>query len=231
MRLKEFGYIEWLRKKHTIKWWSCLRKVPCSGNLAFLSTAASLPILLSFPQFSATIACSAFLRHFQLWPPPSWRYPTSRRCWTGGLTEKKFDSRHLIKLWKLYKEGSKYRLTLRQQILEDNIDAAVVGIIVALKHHSSPPLIWVGLVTSWPNLSWVKNLKSGEVFNVISINNICVPPNRLPLPCTALIPWQPFMPCAKALLAFFLSFLIYLWKHHMWCTLCISPPVCTIGSF
>ena len=99
--LNDFG------KKHKIKWWSCLPKVPCSGNPSFLSTAASLPILLSFPQFSATFACSAFLRHFQLWPPPSWRYPTSRR-W---IDREKFDSRHLIKLWKLYKEGSKYRLT------------------------------------------------------------------------------------------------------------------------
>ena len=165
-----------------------------------------LPVHCSLSSNSSvisTFACSGFLRHFQLWPPPSWRHPTSRRCWIGGLTEKKFDSRHLVKLWKLYKEGSKYRLTLRQQILEDNIDAAVVGIIVALKHHSSPPLIWVGLVTRWwPNLSWVKNLKSGEVVNVISIYNIiCVPPNRLPLPCTALIPWQPFMPCTKGLLS------------------------------
>ena len=168
-----------------------------------------LPVHCSLSSNSSviyTFACSAFLRHFHLWPPPSWRHPTSRRCWTGGLTEKKFDSRHLVKLWILYKEGSKYRLTLRQQILEDNIDAAVVGIIVALKHHSSPPLIWVGLVTSWwPNLSWVKNLKSGEVFNDISIYNICVPPNILPLPCTALIP-SPDNPSCPVLKSFLPSF-------------------------
>ena len=31
--------------------------------------------------------------------------------------------------------------------------------------------MWVGLVTIWPNLSRVRNLQSGEVFNVISIYN------------------------------------------------------------
>ena len=77
---------------------------------------------------------------------------------------------------------------------------------MALKHHSSPPLIWVGLVTSWwPNLSWVKNLKSGEVFNVISIYNICVPPNRLRLPCTSLIP-SPDNPSCPVLKPFLPSF-------------------------
>ena len=59
-----------------------------------------------------------------------------QRRWTSGLVvgEK---VQHLVKIWKLRRKGGKYRLTFLQHIFKDDIDAAVVGVVVAFLHHSS----------------------------------------------------------------------------------------------
>ena len=87
-----------------------------------------------------------------------------QRRWTSGLVvgEK---VQHLVQIWKLCRKGGNWRLTFSQHIFEDDIDAAVVGIVVAFKLHSVGQFLvsWMAQV-SLVNDAWKYQAVYNEIF-------------------------------------------------------------------